>query len=909
MNLSPLGGKLKSENPLLNTCFHRQSLSTIVRHHEKEASRAIADESLKTQVINHQLGQFATHWRRASEVTNKFLAKFIKPEHYCLLVIELLELFLEDQIAQVKLQAPDKTDIIELMCNLRVRLACMRYYSEEGGFAEIKKFIENIRGKLRELGESSTIDPEMQKAWDAWETIYSDGDVLDLDVASLCHPYEVNDQKPPIIDINVRFAAQAYTYMSKMLNKNLCWVIEETEKLMEPFKDLPQYQGLNYSQKVLDALKDMRTAILPLTAEIIVDKPEQIFEITKKLNRIVDYLKPLFTRINGSSPLLGTAEDKIKPLCAVVLLHSHLPDDAVIPFEGAPNLTNKQLKTALAFTRNHLYCHILFDTYVIGRLSRLVHVHDMVKEWKIKKENRKMLPQALHALKLEYHPQAAVPLKSVDEVLLDAGLKDDVSGNQRKNVSQQSHGKKAQKDKKADKKEKKEKDSPQKSQDVVRQAPQTISKLLNSIEGNEAALHPTSLRLMAITRTFQSQEYRFVRIAARQSHMYFEDVQSLQLRLRSPCPSGQILTYASGICQSSNRLLEQQMQYLALIRQKPFDPNLRFSFHNLSVYQQRLGIPRDQRTLVLDQFRLANFWDELTYFQQSLHRQMLEERKRKLPEVLNNMIVLAELPNPDEARKVERIFHQQMEAAAAFAAAMEITDPLGGPVPSLESRQLVQIFKIDGRVSLAGLEEIKKAILSKLQSFHTEDQHHVIPLYLKQILKDLDVLKGNLEMLGQDLSSVEFSRVVRSIVHWESAIIQNMLQVLIYIRSGEIHKQHHLDELYDCIRWRVKPPEQGEKTFLKEFFYNAHQMSSYPFSEETIQGNLHKAILIAEMLRESPEKNSGFEEQKEKTSTPLNFIPLPTKEINVKTVVELLKVSFSGMMALFQNRLLPELRG
>jgi hypothetical protein len=221
-------------------------------------------------------------------------------------------------------------------------------------------------------------------------------------------------------------------------------------------------------------------------------------------------------------------------------------------------------------------------------------------------------------------------------------------------------------------------------------------------------------------------------------------------------------------------------------------------------------------------------------------------------------------------------------------------------------------FDVDWRGSAEGFRLIEAAVKAFLGKYD-QSSTHPAALKLRQLLKDLKVLEGNICRLRESISSLEFSLAVRNICHWEHAIAQQMLQALVYLKTGDdlgAKHEHELAAIYRAMPW-TQGPNEGEVQFLEEYFRDIHRVSFYPFDAREIACRLHHAVLAAEMLREHPISQIGFQDQgttKGQAVTPLNFIPVDPALLKVEEVMGVLATAHSRLMTMMTQRCLPELK-
>lgn len=844
--------------------------------------------------------KFLCDWEVASKSFKDHIAPFAKPEHYLLHVLNLFAIFVEDKLNAYLAEVPEQTDILKEWDECKRNIALMRYEPSKSTFEKIQKFISLVQQRLIQYGANSQ-DIEEVKFWAAWESLLSNGDLIDLMVNDI---YINKLNRFPKVGIQHIF--KAYNLIMQKWSLDLKWLVHELEIKLVPYKNLQDDMTLNAPGK-LKVLNIVRNAFLPLIER---GTEHDLQEFIVNCQNLVSLIKQ-FDEVSKSPgfPFFNrdSRTDFIKKIIADPLERKKedIVDFKYFIDKYRKGFTEYNLLLDLRIDWNGLEeilklcmlddeCHRMWDIYVTNPLVLLQDIATDITKWHQAQIKAKKIELCLKQFHWEHFGEPE--LQDIDELLNTLEDKPKASA-----VSKEKPVKKKEADRKI----------PQKKQakPPVEPPKKVNAKQIISLPSEPKPVgekwDPQAMRLIALVASL-NETFKFKRSAVRQSLMNFEDLQVLKQNGVNQIPVELRSAVASQVWQTVHRLFEQTLRYTVLVQKFATDQTEKLDEHHLKYYEKYLKMSQDIKKIV-DSVYLANFWVGLTYLQEVKRSQKLIGDKQ-LPLVLSHVIELAENPASDKSVKIMEDLPNLLKQTSDQFTKYSFDIPSGVNLvnPLASDQREVKVFKLTWNAPLKHFSQIN-LIAKKVIESHPKDSVNPGVLHLKQVLKDIQILEGHLRKLNGLVSSKEFSMIVRNVSHFEHLVVQNLLRSVLYFQTGSDSHEHELSDLYGQISWDGGP--EFNKGDLDLCFKDIHRLSYYPFDVKGAVCQLHQAVLASELLREMPALDEGFQLSKANvTATTLNFIPVDSSLLKADRIVNVIQSAHLLLEKLIAQKILPQLQ-
>ena len=375
--------------------------------------------------------------------------------------------------------------------------------------------------------------------------------------------------------------------------------------------------------------------------------------------------------------------------------------------------------------------------------------------------------------------------------------------------------------------------------------------------------------------------------AIQQAYMYLQDLGIAHQALSKSSDHSVRSFYLISMIQSAYFTLEQLIRYQATQTKDDI------KIHNLVhlIKEANLELKRRDTDLINELF-LANYWVRQPY------EQLAKRKSWTIPPVLTDIKEIFESKDSksiseERIGKINTYIHSIPQFICSMPFAKKTESFTLNPANVTKN---VKIFNLQ-------IEFDKKIpeIVKKCKNIYSHVPYHLQPKF-KQVISHLLMFSGILHELSQKhIPSDQFSFLIRSLVFWENTILEEMLETLHAIKTGDNFLSHRLDTLWRAIPWGQQPKEKHFK-FLEENFYHVHNISRYPFSPSSNSNHpLHKIILRGETLRERPELGIDRPYQLVKGGKSSNQEDLTPKAIGTQIQRITHKV-----LNIIEKRLLPE---
>ncbi len=855
---------------------------------------------------------------RASQILNTSVIASLAPEFLLFNVYHSFQYFVEDKLNRLLAESPNQDELLNEWSECKVLIAELRYKPSVETFKRIRLFCDKIEQQLRNY---ENYDSEKETAfWVFYRYVMSDGDLVDLSVAQLSSP---NWNKKCLLTASVSLGIKYRNFVLLKMGRDLSWLCEELEKILEPFKSQPQSMIANDSQRILAVVNVIRNTLIPAVNRLVSDDLEFICNDAK-------YFKPLLDFFNGynndAQHPLKDREMEQKEFSAVLSEYKDCLDSKNLRILDLSRKLNAKISIFFPKDEKHVNlgvlrksqrdffpirekCHQLFDAYFMVSYFIFRLLREDLINWSKNRNHFRVMKTFIENASQHENPIEPVvtptppKLLEVGTVLPSLYKKIETP----KTISEEERLKlfqdliKEENEREKTKKEKQQRktlgQARLKTPSPPKDSPEPVSKLIvekslsTVLPLRRIELHPQAVFL---TNLISSVEMQLQKNALRHALQAYEDLEVLKKRLKGSVEVRERLAIVSMVALSAHKLLEQSFRFSTV---KEGEVSWE---HNLKTFNGKVKVVESVWKVAL-KVNLANVWVDAPYVQYD-KRTRLSYKRTAPPQLLVQVIKIDETPDSEEAPRilsnVNGLIKEVLESSQNYEYA-------SAEVSVTRSHREVKELKVTWDAKIEELERIQKCIHQINAKF---DPRTVHAIFLKQAAKNLNTLKGLASMLGKPILSNELSLIVRNIGHFEHLVCQNLMRSLIYLQKGKLNdREHDLCKLYDVIKWDM-PPTETERKFLNEYFFNVHHDSSYMFSNKSSESKLHSAMLAAEMFRERAELDEGFQLEKGLSKTPLNYIPVDSSLLKAEMVMQLLSQAHTGMMKLIEGRLLPQLK-
>lgn len=819
-------------------------------------------------------------------------------------------------------------------------LAYMRYQRCEDITSETTQFIQDLTTELHQIDPNLLDEEESKKLNDLWQHISVAPDLLEIKVQTICSKSNSPIKDLHIIKLDLRSFLVAARDNIQFICSNIHWVTEEIINLLSPIQggvDLT-----NQCPKMLREIKKFKGNIIPQLLRLQANH-RHITRCLEDYNKLDEYFFDVFKNPDGNrNPCFGNYAENVRNFEATLvnidfdrILFGRTEDYQysldIASDTSSAICTLKRVEANYATLKYHLEalyikqkCHILLDTYIIMPWSDLKKNLEIIKDWKEDHEHKLNYQRHLKMLdhkQLMFTPSFSCPIvppaeeQSVDDILAFIGVPNS-------NTTTQSTKKKPSKPSKPrgrsqadlngrDKAVTKQAERPGKHKKTTLtkqtrhstkslQAASTTTSTNKTLQTNNSALLEITKAesaanglyslLLSIDTSYSNHD---VRTSLRQAYMHLQDhIMAASALYDSQATHANSLANMVVIISSAYYFMEQALRSQ---RQQPAtDGDL--MFHDLKQWFRHIGSPSQLPANAVSELSLGNFWTAYPFEQINLWNDLAARYDKKMPQPLK---LLAEALESDNYTKAIPNLKEYFKDTLSFASAF-VTQY---PVEQVQSFQANATFNGENNFPIKLIDSVIKRCEMLIEALVKTSDHPVI-YKIQQAHYNLILLKNACTILSVDVTANSLSVWLRHAIHWQHASMENLLQSLLLIQTGQHSNMHYLDQLYKDIPWS-SGSNQAEIDFLHDHWNNVQQFWRYPFEGDSILSPLHELILQAEFLKET----DGFKMQSKAShvSTTLNYIAVPHKTLDGPVLLKKLANCMNDATSFLADRLLGEL--
>ena len=821
---------------------------------------------------------------------NKNLFKSI--DYICPLRDVLFNL-IEKIVRLCLINSPENTPLIEKWNKFREAFALLSYKKDGNLTAKLKQYLIVFQEEVKRSAPPSI--HEEVTAFDPAFDLLNKALSRELDFLKVPLAYLTSLEKKDRLEISVEHLITANNFLVDKCLQDLPWVLDNIERRLNLFKDCKQDRVMIFSKVLLSKITNFRQKYLLQIPYL------SLKDIRSSANIKIDFLKDLFKEIQawkeenyGVDFFLGIQNENYLLIhrnhtdavysesfypCAMTLkLLKQCEEDAAsiinLKNEQVPkekqclmpglNRTNlEHLRKSIQFHEFIIGCDIYLQTYFYTPIRQLVLISSTIHDW------FQNLPPA-YQRRVKQKPKDPTPLinstsgieKNIEETLKDFEIP--------KKSSRKRPSKHPNRGTQPSNPQLPSSETPHASQDSSSSLVQSPSSI---------PLHDKMVHLL--NRMIQKMPQTPSKESLMHAHMYLQDLIVAHEALQKTSNHSARLFYLITNIHSAYFTIEQLMSYLG---------KGEFQNHNLInlMNMAKLESIIKNKDLIHDLF-LANYWIRQPYVQ------LTKRKSWSIPPVLNTVIEIYEsqnfssIPNTTIA-KIKSYIRSIPEFAFNIVKEEEnIQYPekrnIGDFQPEMEfEKEKIQLI-------------LKRceSLLERIPSYFQDK--------FKQVILHIKMIEGiTHELSHPTIPSNQFGFLIRQLIFWENTVIEEILESLHFLKTGEDFISHHLETLWNKIPW--KEPKEKDRTLLSRF-QNIHNISRYPHSQHPKElDEFHHIILRGEQLRSMPElgSNQPFSLVKSRTENiPVNLEELTPKEIGLK-----LQTLTHKILSMIEKRVLPE---
>ena len=429
-----------------------------------------------------------------------------------------------------------------------------------------------------------------------------------------------------------------------------------------------------------------------------------------------------------------------------------------------------------------------------------------------------------------------------------------------------------------------------------------VTSASHSLSESEKIYQHSKKLTELLTKLCRETKPLLIKGCLRQAHMYLIDLVTADKRLSDSNLSDNVKRfYIMAFLQSAYYCLEALLHH-EKGKDEPSAYTIKGNGHNLTKLFNQIHIKVENESIISNLF-LANYW-----VRAPLQQSQVWERFGNIA-ILNKIKKIYETKNlgslNNTTHKIKSYLPQINELIESLPSLKETA------TKSFSATPVPQSFILDHNFSqivnsCQTLSRTFESLLTKLPI--------VLHPQFSQALGHLQLIEGIFtELQEKSISPELFSLLVRHLIFWENALLEDFLKVLYHLKTGVAGNGHNLTQLFKGINWATTPKVPVDTLFLNNDFANIHNISRYPFTTLKTNASLYPLIIKSELLREHPElgEEQPFELAKKKNEgekTPLNYIELHTEGLTPQLITQHLKETTHKIFNLINELMLPELR-
>ena len=742
------------------------------------------------------------------------------------------------------------------------------------------ELIKNETKKIRLQIPPEELDRE-EKILNLFNHILKTNDILlDVPLGALAGICDYTQSEPTLITC-IPYLVKSYNQQLELILNNLPWVLQICEEKLKPFAKFEQDNCMNYSQKLLKIIKEIRKKFpklqhlyLESSLSCSPDKQKEILDLIEffqewapaDLGKEIETVRigeKFFTKFTCG---FGYFVSNKQYTCLEDYYQKLVMNRKQNSYEGIYSKENLgRLKRSVEFHHVANECAHLMSGFFRFPILSMSYSYPIITKWCDEEKVR--------LARSKYEAQSVVELaKSIEG---DKKIKK----SKRKKKAQQTPSQTS---------------STTTSKSIeVQNSPQTKSEVVEIISKMPAV--PSFSKDVQIVQKLieavKSTSDPMIKASARQAQMYAQDILTVNKNLQSASNDSSLLYFLITLLQSEFFHLEQILNYQGLsggVEKTEMQKD-----HNLLSLLERLGIQSSNKNAIIDDLFLANFWIR------SLYEQLHKRENWNIPPYLHTIQHLYEAGKLSQQTTLFDRIKQTYQKTINFSSELPV-------ITSSSSQKVLKIevdsFQYTTEIALKPCEEIAKKCQNLFNRLST-----LWHPKLKQVLCHLKVLQGIIyEINKKKIDSDAFSLLVRNFLFWENTILEEVLQLAYGQKTGVDSYSHDLGTLYkELITHKTVDCEQ-EYEFLDQTMANLHNFSRYPFIHHGSEF-IRTLILQAELLRERPELGKENPFILTKNITDLNYLEVPTDHFTPDSIVNKLNEIHMKIFQIISKRLLPRI--